>query len=139
MGKDKKDPRKMPGTGKSKVSSFSVAEVYAKNKFVFQAIAITAAVLFSSIVYQQSSASILNLSDASDETLKGVFTGDKPYVFYCARGQGKDEKVHPIFAELNKVQGTKYGFAMVNCNHKLPSGKTIMERFALNKKVKPII
>ena len=37
------------------------------------------------------------------------------------------------------VQGSKYGFAMVNCNHKLPSGKTIMERFALNKKMKPII
>ena len=138
-GKDKKDPRKLPGVGRSKASSFSVAEVYAKNKIIFQALAVMAAVIFSFIVYQQSSASILNLTDASDETLKSVFTGDKPYIFYCARGQGKDEKVHPIFAELNKAQGTKYGFAMVNCYHKLPSGKTIMDRFALNKKMKPII
>ena len=28
---------------------------------------------------------------------------------------------------------------MVNCNHKLPSGKTVMERFSLNRKSKPII
>ena len=137
--KVKKDPRKVSGSGGGKGASFSLGEVYSKNQFVFQTIAVLAALIFSFIVYHQSSASILNLTDASEDTLKGVFTGDKPFVLYCARGQGKDEKVHPIFADLNKVQGGKYGFAMVNCNHKLPSGKTIMERFGLNRKVKPII
>jgi hypothetical protein len=116
-----------------------VKEVYEKNKVVFNVVAGVIAVLFSLLVYQQSSASIQNLTSASDDVLKGVFAGDKPYAFYCMRGTGKDEAPHPLFSELNKALGGKYGFAMVNCNHKLPSGKTILDRFALNRKTKPII
>lgn len=137
---NKRDPRVFQGGAKRASSSaFSVREVYEKNQMIFNVVAVLIAVLFSLVIYQQSSSSIQNLSDASDDALKGVFTGSKPYIFYCARGTGKDEKVAPIFAELNKVKGNKYGWAMVNCNHKLPSGKTVMDRFSLNRKTKPII
>lgn len=139
MGKSK-DPRSGQRSGAPGTSTpFSVREVYEKNQMIFNAVAGVVAILFSVMIYQQSAASIQNLSDASDGVLKGVFTGNKPYIFYCARGTGRDEKVAPVFAELNKLKGNKYGFAMVNCNHKLPSGKTVMERFALNRKAKPII
>lgn len=138
MGKSK-DPRQVHRGSGSSAAPFSVREVYEKNQTIFNAVAGIVAILFSLMVYQQSAASIQNLSDASDDVLKSVYTGDKPFIFYCARGTGRDEKVAPLFSDLNELKGNKYGFAMVNCNHKLPSGKTVMDRFALNRKTKPII
>ena len=137
MGNNRKDPRVQGGARKA--SPFSIKEVYENNQTIFNVVAGLVAIVFSLVIYQQSSSSIQNLSDASDDVLKGVFTGDKPYIFYCARGTGRDEKFPTLFTELNRIKGNKYGFAMVNCNHKLPSGKTVMERFSLNRKSKPII
>lgn len=42
------------------------------------------------LIWRVSKHSIQNLSDASPDTLKDVFFGDKPWVVYCASEKGMD-------------------------------------------------
>ena len=81
---------------------------------------------------------IKNLINANQATIKEVFTGDKPYLFYCNRG-GKEDIYPIIFTDLNTKLGHKYGFASLNCSQTLPSGKTIFERMKLDASWRPAI
>ena len=87
MGNNRKDPRVQGGARKA--SPFSVKEVYENNQTIFNVVAGLVAIVFSLVIYQQSSSSIQNLSDASDDVLKGVFT-EINRIFFTAQG-GQDE------------------------------------------------
>lgn len=105
-------------------------------------------IVFAYIVYKQSKTAIRNLVNTDTDTLKDVFFGEKPYMFYCDRGTGggktapQDNAVTTIpglFTDLHGVLGTKLGFATLNCSQVLPSGKTIWDRFKLKKEMKPAV
>lgn len=93
-------------------------------------------IMLSLSMYNSSSSAIQNLVNADPEVLKTAFMGDQPYLFYCHRG-GKDETVPSTFSELNKLKGSKMGFALLNCSQTLPSGKNLFERFKLKQEIKP--
>ena len=95
-------------------------------------------IILSLSVWMNSSSALQNLVNADPEALKNAFMGDLPYLFYCHRG-GKDETVPQVFSELNKLKGSKMGFALVNCSQVLPSGKNLFDRFKLKQEIKPTI
>lgn len=103
-------------------------------------------IVFAYTLYKQSKSAIRNLVNTDAETLKDVFFGEKPFVFYCDRGTGpagsSDNAVTTVpslFTDLHSLMGTKMGFATLNCSQVLPSGKSISDRFKLKKEIKPII
>ena len=120
----------------------SFSTLYEKNKLVFQIGGGILALLFTILLYTQSSSSITNLINVGPDSLKEALMGDSPYVFYCMKGnnkRGEEEKVHPLFQELNTQRGSKYGFASLNCSQLLPSGVSIAKRFDINQKIRPTI
>lgn len=86
---------------------------------------------------------IQNLIQSKENTLKEVFFGDSPYLFYCARSNvgihAKEDKIPKSFTDAAKTHYNKVNFAIANCSHVLPSGKNIYERFKLKKDLRPTI
>ena len=106
--------------------------------FILQGLGVLIAIAIFYSFYSNHSSAIENLVNANPETLKTAFMGEMPYLFYCHRG-GNEETVPQGFTELNKVKGSKMGFALVNCSQVLPSGKNLWDRFKLKKEIKPTI
>lgn len=77
----------------------------------------------------------LNLADP--DKLKDVFFAGDPWVVHCYNNNEEPVPVvfHKASAALNK-KGITVG--MLNCSKPLPSGKTVMERFKLDSKVKTV-
>jgi hypothetical protein len=103
-------------------------------------------IVFAYTLYKQSKSAIRNLVNTNADTLKDVFFGEQPFVFYCDRGTGpatgNDNAVTTVpalFTDLHALLGTKMGFATLNCSQVLPSGKSIWDRFKLKKEMKPVI
>ena len=105
---------------------------------LLQAAGVAFVIFLSLSMYNSSSSAIQNLVNADPEVLKSAFMGDQAYLFYCHRG-GKDETVPSTFTELNKLKGSKMGFALLNCSQTLPSGKNLYDRFKLKQEIKPTI
>jgi hypothetical protein len=86
------------------------------------------------LIFRNAQSGVENLRGASEAELKRVFFGDRPYVFYCSK-VGKSSDTPPAaFVTLHAELRSKVGFATLDCNQKLPSGKTIKEKFKLKKK-----
>ena len=62
-------------------------------------------------------------------------------MFYCIKGHKGDDlkNVPQVYKDLHGTRGGKYNFALLDCNKKLSSGKSIYERFKVNRKIKPTI
>jgi len=110
-----------------------------KNKTSVGLGAFLLACAFAVLVWQNSSGNIKNMVRASDDELRDALMGDKPHAFYCVTGFKGEENLPTIFTELNNARGNQYQFAIVDCLKKMPSGKSMMERFELNRKNKPVM
>lgn len=103
--------------------------------------------IFAFTLYKGNNNAISNLINADDKLLKNAIFGEQPYLFYCDRnvpggntaGNNHLQGLPGLFTHLNTIKGNDMGFAVVNCSQKLPSGKTLMERFALKSNIKPLI
>jgi hypothetical protein len=79
--------------------------------------------------------------------LKEVFFGEgdgKNYVGLChtPAKEGSSEKELPlssVFTEANSDGSVQAEFVLVDCTHKLESGKTVADRFDLDVKKRPTI
>ena len=93
---------------------------------------------FVLVVYSWFVPNYVRLSVDDPAKLKEVFFGGKPYLVLCNDGE---QAVHSIFTEVSRSVSYSREFktAILDCNQKLPSGKTTLERFkikALPKKSK---
>lgn len=95
-------------------------------------------VLSISYVYITSFTGASYMINASDQELKDIFFGTKPFLHVC-NPEGEDEiNIPTSFIEATKRIGLKnIGLSALNCSQLLPSGKTIYERFKLNKNWNP--
>ena len=86
---------------------------------------------------------IQNLVNADSSVLKDAFFGDTPYLFYCIKDSKhstvKDTTPHQIFTDLNLLKRNSMNFALVNCSSIGSSGKTLYQRFKINREIKPTI
>ena len=127
-------PAPAPAAAPSVITKF----ISQNSKLLLQAAGAAFVIILSLSMYNSSSTAIQNLVNADPEVLKSAFMGDQAYLFYCHRG-GKDETVPSTFTELNKLKGSKMGFALLNCSQTLPSGKNLYDRFKLKQEIKPTI
>jgi hypothetical protein len=99
------------------------------------------ALVFSYYVWSSGATSIVNLAKGSAEQVATFLKADDVSVVYCIKGhKGDDMKNVPqVFKDLHAERGNKYNFGLLDCNKKLPSGQTILERFKINRKIKPTI
>ena len=93
---------------------------------------------FVLVVYSWFVPNYVRLSVDNPTQLKEVFFGGKPYLVLCNDGE---QAVHSTFTEVSRSVSYSREFktAILDCNQKLPSGKTTLERFqikALPKKSK---
>ncbi len=103
--------------------------------------------IFAFTLYKGSNNAISNLINAEDKLLKNAIFGEQPYLFYCDRnvpggnsqGSANLQGLPGLFTHLNTIKGNDMGFAVVNCSQKLPSGKTLIERFGLKDNIKPLL
>ena len=87
------------------------------------------------LIFRNAANAIENHQGASADDLKRLFFGDRPYVFYCAKGAG-DDSPPATFVTLHTEMRSKIGFAILDCDQILPSGRTIKDRFKLKKKAR---
>ena len=67
--------------------------------------------------------------------LKNVFFGGNPWLLTCEPYKGQE--VNSIFSGLSSLGSGQYKLGVINCELPMPaSGKTIIERFKLNKQKK---
>ena len=75
----------------------------------------------------------ISLSDSKQ--LKNVFFSGQPWLLTCE--PYKNQEVNSVFAGLSSTGSGKYKLAVINCDLPMPSsGKTVIERFKLNKQKK---
>ena len=123
--------KKTASLGKDIPSTNKIKELLLANyKLVLQVVAVLVAIFFSHMIWQRGSSGVQNLMNASDDVLKSVLLGEKPYLFYCHRG-GKSEAPPPVFHQLHSDKSPAVGFGILNCSQVMPSGKTIRARFGL--------
>lgn len=100
--------------------------------------AVLAVFLAVSYYKRNQQSTVQDLTGADADTLKDVFFGDVPHLFYCSKG-GNGETLPAPFEELNAAKGSSVSFAKVNCSQVLPSGKTVMQRFKIKKDIRPTV
>ena len=123
--------KKTASLGKDIPSTNKMKELLLANyKVVLQVLAVLVAIFFSHMIWQRGSSGVQNLMNASDDVLKSVLLGEKPYLFYCHRG-GKSEAPPPVFHQLHSDKSPAVGFGILNCSQVMPSGKSIRDRFGL--------
>ena len=81
---------------------------------------------FVLVVYSWFVPNYVRLSVDDPAQLKEVFFGGKPYLVLCNDGK---QAVHSIFTEVSRSVSYSREFktAILDCNQKLPSGKTTLE------------
>jgi hypothetical protein len=88
------------------------------------------------LVYKETVTGVVNLMNANAEELKEYLLR-RPSILYCDRGKG--DITPKVLTDLQKNIGDEFDFAALNCDQKLPSGKTLYEKYGLNKKTSPTI
>lgn len=122
-------------SGATKSSSF-VEKYLSSSPTLYYSIA-TAVLVYAYFAFFSGGASVKNFVNADRETIKGLLTGESPYLFYCHTGG----KVTPpeLLTDLSSKVGSKYGFGALNCSQTLPSGKSIYDRLKLRRDWKPVV
>lgn len=98
-------------------------------------VALAAVILFV-LLYQEASTGAVDLMDAGVDDLRQYLLHRRS-ILYCPRET--EEPVPQVFSDLQKLIGNEYEFAILDCDRKLPSGKTLWEKYNLNKKMNPVI
>lgn len=107
---------------------------------IIQVAAALVSVILGVIIYRGSSGGVQNLENASNEVLSAAFFSKTPYMFFCNRGGANNfEGIPTAMSDLHSIDGSKLGFAVLNCSQVLPSGKTIWNRFGIKKDWKPTV
>lgn len=115
-----------------------MSSVFRHHRSIIAAVLAVVVASFSYVVWYQTKSSFVSLLDADIDTLKGVFFGEQPFLYYCHE-RGNTAYVPPKLLDAHKIMGHKYGLAILNCSQELPSGKNIFSRFNLKKDWKPTI
>ncbi len=109
-------------------------------KAILSCVAIVVSVVFAYVVYKGNASRVLDMMKASPEEIKAAMFGDDPYLFYCASKSGKDDDQLPaLLVDLHNARHSMMKFAKIDCYKIGSSGKTIYDRFQLDKKVKPVL
>jgi hypothetical protein len=90
------------------------------------------------MVFTQTKVGVVNLMNADAEELKEYLLR-RPSILYCDAGGGKGDTKPQVFTDLQKLIGNEFYFATLNCDQTLPSGKTLYEKYNLNKNTIPTI
>ena len=124
-------------SGSTNKSASFVEKYFSSSPTLYYAIA-TAILVYAYFAFFSSSASIKNYVNANHETIKGLLTGETPYLFYCHNFGGKLTPPE-LLTDLSNKLGSKYSYGALNCSQTLPSGKTIYDRLKLRRDWKPVI
>lgn len=113
---------------------------YKKLVFIFVSLLIG---LFSYVIWSNTKYGVKDFTTVTVDELKDALFGTNPHIFACLaehKTKQKDSDVLPKhFTMMNSAYGSKYTFASLNCSRVLPSGKTIYDRFQLDKSISPVI
>ena len=136
----KKKPTNLQTKYKSNESiTKSFSSFIVKNfQIISRCIITTVVIVIIYVIYSSMTSQIKNLQNVDVETLKSLFLGEDPAVYYCHRG-GKSEFIPSVFTDLHKAMGSQVNFALLNCSQTLPSGKTIWDRFKVKKEWRPSV
>ena len=153
--KDRKEKKE-----KKEINQF--LDLFYKNiKYFFILFFFLLILIFYFIIKQQTSKNFLNLINCSNLQLKEVFSPSFSssssssssssiiYIHYCSEKGNINElpikltEAYQFIQQTQQQQQTQfkitYQITVLNCSQILPSGKTIQNKFKLNKKWKPII
>lgn len=99
----------------------------------------TAILVYAYFAFFSNGTGIKNYINADRETIKGLLTGDIPYLFYCHNGVTNTIGPPEVLTDLSSKLGSKYGYGALNCSQNLPSGKNIYDRLKLRRDWKPVL
>ncbi len=109
-------------------------------KAIFSFVAIIIGIVFAYVVYKGNASRILDMMKASPDDIKAAMFGDEPYLFYCASKSSKDDEQLPsLLVDLHNARHSMMKFAKIDCYKIGSSGKSVYDRFQLDKKVKPVL
>ncbi|CAM9579468.1 unnamed protein product, partial [Ectocarpus fasciculatus] len=90
----------------------------------------------AALVYREARTAVVNLTNADMDQIK-EYLQQRPSILHC--DHGGERALPPVFTDLQRLIGDEYAFATIDCDLKLPSGKTVWEKYNLNRKMKPVI